>query len=127
MMCTTIGFSYKAGVVFGRTLEVGVPLDNKVGYVPKNTPDFIPNRNGSFPPSMRTLGTMFFSVASFGDGLNEHGLMGSNNLSPGYASFAKEDKADKINLTTSRAFDYLLTRCATVKEVQSRGRQAVHH
>jgi len=118
-MCTTIGFSYKAGVVFGRTLEVGVPLDNKVGYVPKNMPDFIPTRNGSFSTKYATLGTMFFSVASFGDGLNEHGLMGSNNLFPGYASFAKEDKADKINLTTSRAFDYLLTRCATVKEVRA--------
>lgn len=28
-MCTTIGFSYDKGIVFGRTLEIGMSLDNK--------------------------------------------------------------------------------------------------
>ena len=29
-MCATIGFAYREGMVFGRTLELGVSLDNKI-------------------------------------------------------------------------------------------------
>ncbi|OJF94023.1 linear amide C-N hydrolase [Alkalibacterium sp. 20] len=118
-MCTTIGFSYRDGVVFGRTLEVGFQMDNKITYVPKNTKGFITTTDGVFPTHYATIGTTFFNIASFGDGINEQGLMGSNNLFPGYASFADAEMPDKLNLTTARAFDYLLTRCATVAEVKA--------
>ncbi|SFC66592.1 choloylglycine hydrolase [Alkalibacterium subtropicum] len=117
-MCTTIGFSYKEGCVFGRTLEVGVRLNNRIGYVPPNTAGFIPTLNGAFPSTYATLGTVFYDIASFGDGINEKGLMGSNNLFPKMATFSKQEAPNKLNLTIARAFDYLLTRCATVNEVK---------
>ena len=117
-MCTTIGFAYKEGQVFGRTLEVGVELDNKVLFVPKETKDFIKTADGTFSSKYAVLGTGYFDIPSFGDGINEKGLMGSNNLFPGYASFAKEKEEGKVNLTTSNAFDYLLSRCENVEEVK---------
>ena len=40
-MCTTVGFSYKEGIVFGRTLEIGVKLENNILFVPGNEQDFI--------------------------------------------------------------------------------------
>lgn len=124
-MCTTVGFSYKNGQVFGRTLEVGVALDNKILFVPKNTKGFIKTRDKSYSSKYDMLGTGFFHIVSFGDGINEKGLMGSNNLFPGYASFAKDAQEDKINLTTAHAFDYLLSRCANVQEVRNEARNLV--
>lgn len=117
-MCTTIGFKYKEGQVFGRTLEVGVALDNKILFVPKNTPNFIKTADEPLSSTYAVLGTGFFNIPSFGDGINEVGLMGSNNLFPGYASFAKEKEKGKVNLTTSNAFDYLLSRCKNIEEVK---------
>ena len=29
-MCTTVGFSYDDGFVFGRTLEIGIKMDNQI-------------------------------------------------------------------------------------------------
>ena len=124
-MCTTVGFSYKNGHVFGRTLEVGVALDNKILFVPKETEGFIKTIDKEYSSTYDVLGTGFFNIISFGDGINEKGLMGSNNLFPGCASFAKEAQKDKINLTTAHAFDYLLSRCATVQEVKNEAKKLV--
>lgn len=113
-MCATIGFAYREGMVFGRTLELGVSLDNKILMVPKNTKDFTRAKDMNFSTKYSVIGSGFFDIASFGDGINEKGLMGSTNFFPGYASFAKESMEGKINMTTSNAFDYLLSRCANV-------------
>lgn len=124
-MCTTIGFKYNEGYVFGRTLEVGIKLDDKVVYVPADTKDFIEAKGINFPSKYAAIGTSFFDIASFGDGINEVGLMGSNNLLPGYASFAKHPVIGKLNITMSNAFDYLLTRCKDVDEVRERAAKMV--
>lgn len=79
-MCTTIGFSYDKGQVFGRTLELGMTLDNKVLYIPKGKKK-IKTTEKEIPSKYNTLGSGFFDLASFGDGINEKGLMGSNNFS----------------------------------------------
>lgn len=122
-MCTTISFSYKEGIVFGRTLEIGVELDNKILYVPSNTKDFIEAGLVSFDTRYNTIGSSFGNIESFGDGINEMGLMGSNNLLPGYASFSKGKAVGKVNMTTSNAFDDLLTRCKDVDEVKERAKR----
>lgn len=119
-MCTSIGFLYKEGVVFGRTLELGVELDNEILYVPSNTKDFIDAGLVKFDSKYNTIGSSFHNIASFGDGINEKGLMGSNNFLPGYASFSIGKAVGKINMTTAHAFDYLLTRCKDVAEVKER-------
>lgn len=116
-MCTTIGFSHKTGQVFGRTLEIGMVLDNKILFVPKGQEIIIASEK-TYMSKYNTLGSGFFTFSSFGDGINEMGLMASSNFFPGYASFAKEKKEGKINITTSHAFDYLLTRCKNVEEVK---------
>ena len=64
-------------------------------------------------------------MASFGDGINEMGLMGSNNFLPGYASFTKFPVISKLSMTISNAFDYLLTRCKDVDEVRERAAKIV--
>lgn len=124
-MCTTIGFKYNEGQVFGRTLEIGIKLDNKLSYVPADTKDFIEAKGMKFPSKYATLGTSFFDIASFGDGINEMGLMGSNNFLPGYATFSKHPVIGKLSMTISNAFDYLLTRCKDVDEVRERASKMV--
>ncbi len=55
-MCTTIGFKYNDGVVFGRTLEISVKLDNKIMFVPKCSDDFIKTSDGFIGAKYATLG-----------------------------------------------------------------------
>ncbi|OLS03240.1 linear amide C-N hydrolase [Tissierella creatinophila] len=124
-MCTTIGFKYKEGFVFGRTLEIGIKMDNKILYVPAGKEDFIEAKGLKFPSKYATIGTSFFDITSFGDGINEMGLMGSNNFLPGYASFSKHPVIGRISMTISNAFDYLLTRCKDVDEVRERAEKIV--
>lgn len=114
-MCTTVGFSYNKGIVFGRTLEMGVKLDNHILYVPKDYPNFI----NTYEAKYAVIGTGFMKQPALGDGINEMGLMGSNNLLPHYASFSKEPAEGKINLTTASAFNFLLSRCRDVEEVRN--------
>lgn len=124
-MCTTIGFSYKEGIVFGRTLEMGVKLDNQILYIPKNYAGYVKTKESEYATKYAVIGTGFMNIPSFGDGINEMGLMGSSNLLPKYASFSKEAIEGKINLTTAKAFDYLLSRCKDVEEVRSEAEKIV--
>lgn len=126
-MCTTIGFSYKEGMVFGRTLELGMTLDNKILVVPRNLVNFIKAEGTTYSSKYRVIGSGFFNIASFGDGINERGLMGSSNFFPKYASFAKHKEDGKMHMTTSNAFDYLLSRCATVEEVKQEASKIILH
>lgn len=123
-MCTTIGFSYNKGQVFGRTLEIGKVLDNKVLYIPKGEKKILTDGK-KLKSKYNTLGSGFFDIPSFGDGINEQGLMGSNNLFPSYASFSKEAVEGKININTSDAFDYLLTSAKDVEEVKRLAKEIV--
>lgn len=86
--------------------------------MPSNSEDFIVAKDRTFSSKYSVIGSGFFNIASFGDGINEKGLMGSTNFFPKYASFAKEVVDNKINMTTSNAFDYLLSRCANLAEVR---------
>ena len=121
-MCTTIGFSYKSGQIFGRTLELGMVLNNKILFIPKDQ-EFIQTVDKKFNSKYNTLGSGFFDIPSFGDGINEAGLMGSNNFFPGYASFSEETNDDMINTTTPNAFDFLLTRCKDVNQVREEAKK----
>lgn len=124
-MCTTIGFSYTQGVVFGRTLEMGVTLDNHILYIPKNYAGFIKTKEAEYTSKYATIGTGFLNMPSFGDGINEMGLMGSNNLLPGYATFSEVRVEGKINLTTANAFNYLLSTCKNVSEIKEEAKKIV--
>lgn len=118
-MCTTIGFPYSKGIVFGRTLEMSITLNNHVLYVPKNYEGFIKSGEHEYASKYAVLGTAFLKQPSFGDGINEAGLMGSNNLLPGYATFSKNPIENMVNLTTANAFNFLLSRCKDVEEVRN--------
>lgn len=124
-MCTAIGFPYKEGIVFGKTLEVAMKLDNKIMYVPKNTKNFIDSSQGHFSSKYATIGSAFNDKISFGDGINERGLMASSSLFYKYASFSKEIVEGKINMTTSAAFDYLLSRCKDIEEVRKEAKNII--
>lgn len=123
-MCTTVGFSYNKGKVFGRTLELGMVLDNKILFIPKNK-EVITTLNETYKSKFNTIGSGFFDIASFGDGINEMGLMGSSNFFPGYASFSDEAVDGMVNTTTPNAFDYLLTRCKDVAEVKAEAKKII--
>lgn len=123
-MCTTIGFSYNKGLVFGRTLELGLVLDNKILFVPKGK-EIIEAAEENYRSKYNTLGSAFFNITSFGDGINEMGLMGSSNFFPEYASFSPTTIDGMINITTANAFDFLLTRCKNVAEVKETAKKIV--
>lgn len=116
-MCTTIGFKYKEGQVFGRTLEIGIALDNKILFVPKGY-ELVETDDQKYSSKYAVLGSGFADYISFGDGINEEGLMGSNNFFPGYASFNDSIVDEKINITMAQAFDYLLSQAKNVSEVK---------
>ena len=124
-MCTTVGFPYRDGIIFGRTLELGMKLDNKILFVPRQIKNFIKAKDKVFASKYASIGTGFFDVPSFGDGMNEMGLVASSNFLPGYATFAKKPVEGKINLITSDAFDYLLTRCKDVSEVREEAEKLI--
>lgn len=117
-MCTTIGFEYNKGQVFGRTLELGRILDNKILFIPKGK-EIIKTIGKDYKSKYNTIGSGFFNITSFGDGINEMGLMGSSNFFPRYASFATSAIDGMINTTTANAFDFLLTCCKDVEEVKA--------
>src|SRR5699024_635744 len=119
------GFPYKDGVIFGRTLEMGITLDNQILYVPKNYHGFIQSTEKEYATKYAVIGTGFMNIPSFGDGMNEMGLVGSSNLFPGYSSFATEEVTGKINISSAHAFDYLLSRCKDVQEVKTVADQIV--
>ena len=116
-MCTTIGFKYNEGQVLGRTLEIGMALDNKILYVPKGY-ELVETDDQNYASKYAVLGTGFFDFVSFGDGINDQGLMGSSNFFPGYASFSEERVTGKLNITTAHAFDYFLSQAKSVSEVR---------
>ena len=122
-MCTTIGFSYDKGMIFGRTLEMGVKIDHHMVYVPKDHGNFIEAREATYNTKYAVLGTGFFHLPPLADGINEVGLMGSNNLLPGYATFADKEVDGKINMIGSHAFGYLLSRCKDVEEVREEAKK----
>lgn len=122
-MCTTIGFSFKEGIVFGRTLEVGLPLDNHILFIPKSLKGFVKGVGTTYSSKYAVLGSAFFKQPMFGDGINEMGLMGSNNLYPGYATFATHPVENKINLTIAPAFNYLLSRCKNIEEIREEAKK----
>lgn len=124
-MCTTVGFKYKEGFVLGRTLEMGIKLENQAMYVPKDTEGFIKTEKENFSSKYNTLGTAFEMIEAFGDGINEKGLIGSSNLLPNYATFSDKAVRGKINMNTSNAFDYLLSRCKDVEEVKKEAEKIV--
>lgn len=114
-MCTTIGFKYNEGVVFGRTLEMSTILEHKILYVPRGNSEI----NQSFPNTKyAVLGTGFTGYLAFGDGVNEVGLMGSYNFFPMNNKFASESIEGKLNMITDRAFNLMLTTCRSVEEVK---------
>lgn len=116
-MCTTIGFAYNRGQVFGRTLELALTLENKILYIPQGKKK-IESLEKDYLSKYNTLGSGFFEIDSFGDGINEHGLMASTNYFKGYATFADEAVDGKMNTDTANAFDYLLTSCKNIAEVK---------
>ena len=116
-MCTTISFKYNQGYVFGRTLEMGIAMDHDIMYLSAKHPQFINAEDGMLESKYAVLGTSFTGYESFGDGINEKGLMGSNNFFPGFGSFAAEPSLEKLNIILAEAFDYLLSYCSTVQEV----------
>lgn len=116
-MCTTIAFKHKEGMVFGRTLEIGIPMDHDMMYLPKDSPDFIQASDHKIDGKYAVLGTSFKGYESFGDGINEEGLMASYNFFPSYGTFSTSTQADCLNLILSEAFNYLLSHCKDVKEV----------
>lgn len=124
-MCTTIGFSYSEGIVFGRTLEMGVALDNHILYIPANYAAFIRSRESTLTAKYALIGTGFMDQVTLGDGINEMGLMGSNNLLPGYATFSNGPVEEKINLTTAQAFNYLLSNCKDTEEVRQKAKDLI--
>lgn len=118
-MCTAIGFKYRNGSVFGRTLELGMKLNNKILFVPKGNEEI--NKTLE-KPKYNTLGTGFEGIVSFGDGINDQGLMGSLNFYPIENVFNEKSEENKFNMISDTAFNFLLTTCKDVNEVKEKAK-----
>ena len=116
-MCTTIGFKYNEGVVFGRTLELGMKLNHKILFVPKGNNEIT---KGIEKTTYNTLGTGFEGFLAFGDGINEEGLMASFNFFPMENAFSELPVEGKLNMIADTAFNLLLTTCKDVEEVRTK-------
>lgn len=118
-MCTTIGFLNKKGIVFGRTLEIGMKLPQNPLYVPPDI-SFDKDLDGKDIVSKYSIiGSSFFNIVSFGDGMNSAGLVGSANYYPKYASFASEKSKDKRNIHTKNVLSIFLATCKNIEEVRT--------
>ncbi len=120
-MCTTIGFLYKSGNLFERTLEIGMILDNKVLFIPKDQEIFTaPEKN--YKTKFNTLGSEFFEIPPLGDGINEMELMASSNFFLGYAGFSSKPKVGMI-ITPLQMHSIIINvlYCIVVDEVKKEG------
>ena len=122
--CTGITLNAQDGsVVRGRTGEFGTPLDIRVVIVPKGMEMDGGAVTGAKPAAWTTrhgmVGVNAHGESAALDGLNDAGLSVAAFYFPDYAEYPEVTGADDGNVVSPLYFvNYLLTRCASVKEVR---------
>lgn len=114
------------GVVYGRTMEFGVPLQSQFIVVPRKLvvqgtgPDGAAGTGLTWTTKYGATGANGFGLPLLIDGMNEAGLAGGLLYLPGLAEFQSVVPADvKNSIASFELLHYVLTSFATVAEVKA--------
>ncbi|BDC34537.1 choloylglycine hydrolase [Candidatus Dependentiae bacterium Noda2021] len=122
-MCTGIRLaSQEQSVVYARTLEFGNDLESQILMIPRNysfSGTALDNKPGLvWKSKYAVLGANACNLLHFVDGVNEVGLAGGLFYFPGYARYQEvQQNEGSISLAPWQLLTWILTTCATVKEV----------
>lgn len=113
-------------VVYGRTMEFGVPLQSQLIVVPRNLavsatgPDGTAGTGLNWTTRYGATGTNGFGLPLLIDGMNEVGLTGGLLYLPGLAEFQAVSPAEaKTSIASFELLHYVLTNFANVGEVKA--------
>jgi len=120
-MCTAISVRSKEGLIAGRTMEFGFDLNFTTIFLPRQYE--IVKNSGTEGDKLTTqyafMGSNFLDLNGVNDGINEHGLMGSINYFPGYASYQeKASGTKKYSLGPENLLSFILGNCKDIDEVK---------
>lgn len=121
-MCTTINLPSKDGFIAGRTMEFGFDFHFATIFIPRQFK--ITNNHGINGSSLKTqyafIGSNFLDLNGVNDGVNEHGLMGSINYFPGYATYEEKPTGTKDYSFGPEFFlSFILGNCKNVAEAKA--------
>lgn len=122
--CTGIKLKAKdGGMVEGRTLEFGIPVDCSVAVIPRGyqftgaTPE---GPGLSYKAKYGAVGVMAFNNPALMDGMNEKGLNVGTFYFPGFASYPAIDAENQKKAVSPVEFgNWLLVNFASVDEVKA--------
>ncbi|MGU3492931.1 linear amide C-N hydrolase [Xanthobacteraceae bacterium A53D] len=114
------------GVVYGRTMEFGLPLQSQLTVIPRNLaisatgPDGKAGTGLQWTSKYGATGTNAFGLPVLVDGMNEAGLAGGLLYLPALAEFQDVSPAEARNSIASfELLTYALTNFTTVAEVKA--------
>ena len=118
--------SADGGVVYGRTMEFGLPLQSQLIVVPRKLamqgtgPDGQVGTGLGWTAKYGATGMSGLGLPVLIDGMNEAGLAGGLLYLPGLAQFQEVSPAEaKSSLASFEVLTYVLTSFATVAEVKA--------
>ena len=114
------------GLVYGRTLEFGMPLNSQLAVMPR---DFAMEGVGvdgklgtglNWNTKYAVVGMNALGLPMYADGMNEKGLIGGMFNAPNSASYQAVASAESANsISSAQVVTYALTNFATVDEVKA--------
>ena len=125
--CTSIFLKGSdGGVVYGRTLEMGFPLNSELIIIPHNL-SFqgvgVDGKSGSglkWNAKYASVGMNAVGLDLFADGMNERGLTGSMQNLPNSSKFQTPTAAESSQtISSAQLLTYVLTNFANVDEIKA--------
>lgn len=114
------------GVVYGRTMEFGLPLQSEIIVVPRNLamqgtgPDGTAGSGLAWTSKFGATGMNGFGLPILIDGMNEAGLAGGLLYLPGLAQFQQVAPGEaKTSIASFELLSWVLTSFASVAEVKA--------
>jgi choloylglycine hydrolase len=118
--------SADGGVVYGRTLEFGLPMDSEILIVPRHLaetgtgPSGVAGTGLAWTTKYGAVGMNAFGLPVLIDGMNEAGLAGGLLYMPGLAEYEDVSPAQgKESIASYELLTYVLTNFATVAEAKA--------
>ena len=125
-MCTS--FLLKGsdnGCVYGRTMEMGLPMRAQLTLIPRNYAKLGVGPDGKYGSGLAwttkysVVGMNVFEMPELADGMNEMGLVGGVQNFTSSAQFQKVSPADSAkSISSYQLLTYVLSNFATIEEVK---------
>lgn len=117
-MCTTFSIYRDNDTILGRTMDLEKYHKYEFKFFSKNYNYEEDAFGNKLYIKYKIMGTTFKHYEHLLDGLNEKGLLGCANLFKNVITFTNQEKKDKLNLTSTKLLNVLLTNCATIDEIK---------